>query len=203
MRVTGDMTALAREPQGATEADIETAQPTPLLRCVEGDPAAWRLLHRRYQPLAVAFLRKLGVQERDLDDASQDVFVELFRYLPRFRGEADPKTWLYRLCITQARRTRTRNRLRRAADILLARSPEAAPVASPGFCEQAARRRIAAALAQLSDGDRTVFVLFEMEGLAGEQVASIVGCKEATLWRRLHYARERFRQALFGTEEVA
>lgn len=203
MRVTGEMTALAREPGETTEADLGASLPAPLLRCVEGDPAAWRLLHRRYQPVAVAFLRKLGVQERDLDDASQDVFLELFRYLPRFRGEADPKTWLYRLCITQARRTRTRNHLRRAVDVLLARSPEAAPVASEGFCERAARQRIDAALAQLSHDDRTVFVLFEMEGLAGEQVASIVGCKEATLWRRLHYARERFRQALVGAEEVA
>jgi RNA polymerase sigma-70 factor, ECF subfamily len=204
MRVTGNRTALALEPQDGNEADFETAPlPAPLLRCVEGDPEAWRLLHRRYQPLAVAFLRKLGVQEADLDDACQDVFLELFRYLPRFRGEADPKTWLYRLCITQARRTRTRLRLRRALDVLLARNPEAANVASPAFCEQAARQRVDAALAQLSDGDRAVFVLFEMEGLAGEQVARIVGCKEATLWRRLHYARERFRQAVLGTREVA
>lgn len=197
------MALLAGEPRVAPDAELATARQASLLRCVEGDPAAWRQLHRKYQPLAVAFLRKLGVQERDLDDACQDVFVEMFRYLPRFRGEADPKTWLYRLCITQARRARTRKRLRQALDLLLARSPEAAPVASPSFCELAARRRIDAALAQLSDGDRTVFVLFEMEGLPGEQVASIVGCKEATLWRRLHYARERFRRALLGSEEAA
>jgi len=194
---------LAHEPRSAPEAELAAARQASLLRCVEGDPASWRTLHRRYHPLAVAFLRKLGVQERDLDDACQDVFLQMFRYLPSFRGEADPKTWLYRLCITQARRTRTRLRLRKALDVLLARSPEAVPLASQAFSEQAARRRIDAALAQLSDGDRTVFVLFEMEGLPGEQVASIVGCKEATLWRRLHHARARFRQALLGTEEAA
>jgi DNA-directed RNA polymerase specialized sigma24 family protein len=43
-------------------------------------------------------------------------------------------------------------------------------------------------------------VLYEMEGVAGKQIASIVGCKEATLWRRLHYARQVFRQALEATE---
>jgi RNA polymerase sigma-70 factor (ECF subfamily) len=203
MPVTGDIALLAHEPRGASEAELATARQASLLRCVEGDAASWRQLHRRYHPLAVAFLRKLGVLERDLDDACQEVFLQMFRYLPSFRGEAEPKTWLYRLCITQARRTRTRLRLRKALDLLLARTPEAAPVASPAFCEQAARRRMEAALAQLSESDRTVFVLFEMEGLPGDQVASIVGCKEATLWRRLHYARERFRQALLGTEEAA
>lgn len=201
MCVTGDIATLAHEPL-APEVELESARRASLRSCVEGDATSWRLLHRRYHPLAVAFLRKLGVPERDLDDACQDVFLQLFRYLPGFRGEADPKTWLYRLCITQARRTRTRARLRTALDLLLARSPEAAPLAQPAFSEHAARRRIDMALAQLSSGDRTVFVLFEMEGLPGEQVASIVGCKQATLWRRLHYARERFRQALLGAEEA-
>lgn len=203
MCVTGELATLAQEPRGVSDVDAASARQASLLRCVEGDAQSWRLLHRRYHPLAVAFLRKLGVPERELDDACQDVFLQMFRYLPGFRGEADPKTWLYRLCITQARRARTRVRLRKALDLLLARTPEVASVASPAFCEQAARRRIDRALAQLSAADRTVFVLFEMEGLPGEQVASIVGCKEATLWRRLHYARERFRQALLGTGEAA
>src|SRR5688572_23722440 len=112
------------------EASPASAPAHPLLRCVDGNRAAWRQLHRQYYPVAAAFLRKLGVQERDLDDACQEVFLQMFRYLPSFRGEADPKTWLYRLCITQARRARTRIRLRKALDLLLARSPEAAPLAS-------------------------------------------------------------------------
>ena len=42
----------------------------------------------------------------------------------------------------------------------------------------------------------TVFVLFEMEGVSGEQIARIVDCPVATVWRRLHYARQAFREAL-------
>jgi hypothetical protein len=49
--------------------------------CVAGTPDAWRALHRRYYPVAMAFLRKLGTRDADADDACQDVFVELFRYL--------------------------------------------------------------------------------------------------------------------------
>ncbi len=167
---------------------------------MEGDRAAWRQLHRQYYPVAAAFLRKLGVKERDLDDACQEVFLQMFRYLSSFRGEADPKTWLYRLCITQARRARLRHKVTHALEHVLALLPRDALVSTPSFSEHAAQRRIQAALARLSEKEREAFVLYEMEGVAGKQIAAIIGCKEATLWRRLHYARQVFRQALEASE---
>jgi len=182
------------------EVEASSSPAQPLLRCVEGDRSAWRQLHRQYYPVAAAFLRKLGVHERDLDDACQEVFLQMFRYLSRFRGEADPKTWLYRLCITQARRARLKHRVSHALSNVLALLPREALVSTPSFSEPAAKRRIEAALARLSEKERAAFVLYEMEGVAGKQVASIVGCKEATLWRRLHYARQVFREALEATE---
>jgi RNA polymerase sigma-70 factor (ECF subfamily) len=182
------------------EVEASSSPAQPLLRCVEGDRSAWRQLHRQYYPVAAAFLRKLGVHEGDLDDACQEVFLQMFRYLSRFRGEADPKTWLYRLCITQARRARLKHRVAHALSNVLALLPREALVSTPSFSEHAAQRRIEAALSQLSEKERAAFVLYEMEGVAGKQIASIVGCKEATLWRRLHYARQVFRQALEATE---
>jgi RNA polymerase sigma-70 factor (ECF subfamily) len=171
-------------------------EPLSLVSCVEGDQAAWRSLHRQYYPVAAAFLRKLGVDHRDLEDGCQDVFLQMFRYLPRFRGEAELKTWLYRLCITQARKIRLRRRLGDAVHQMLASLPGEDIVSSPAFCERTARQRMDAALSQLSTTERTVFVLYEMEGVPGIQIAEIMGCKPATLWRRLHYARKNFCKAL-------
>jgi RNA polymerase sigma-70 factor (ECF subfamily) len=176
--------------------------PTLLLQCIEGDRAAWRRLHRQYYPVAAAFLRKLGLDERDLDDACQEVFLQMFRYLARFRGEADPKTWLYRLCVTQARRARLRHSISNTLARLLLSGPTETLVSAPGFCERSAERRIATALACLSEKERSAFVLYEMEGLPGKQVAEILRCKEATLWRRLHYARQIFRDALEASETL-
>lgn len=181
------------------KAEASSSPAQPLLRCVEGDRGAWRQLHRQYYPVAAAFLRKLGVHERDLDDACQEVFLQVFRYLARFRGEADPKTWLYRLCITQARRARLRHKVTHALESVLMLSREAL-VSTPSFNEHAAQQRIEAALARLSEKERAAFVLYEMEGIAGKQIAAIIGCKEATLWRRLHYARQVFRAALEASE---
>jgi len=191
---------MVRGANSLAEVEPSAPPPPPFLRCVEGDRGAWRQLHRQYYPVAAAFLRKLGVHERDLDDACQDVFLQMFRYLASFRGEADPKTWLYRLCITQARRSRLRHKVTRTLENVLALIPREALVSTPSFNESAAQRRIEAALAQLSAKERSVFVLYEMEGVAGKQIANIVGCPEATLWRRLHEARQRFRRALEASE---
>ena len=170
------------------DADL---RPVLVADCVRGDSAAWRSLHREYYPIAVAFLRKLGVSGSDVEDAAQEVFIETYRHLGGFRGDAQLKTWLYRLCITQARYARRRRALTTAFRKLLEREPEEALGSGP-FCEQRAGRRIELALRQLSEKERTALVLYELEGLPGKQVAEILGCKEATLWRRLHYARQKF-----------
>ncbi len=168
--------------------------------CLEGDPAAWRTLHRRYYPVAASFLRKLGVKDADLDDAAQDVFLQMFRYLPQFRGEADLKTWLYRLCMTQARRTRRRSLVADTLRRLLALAAPGDLVSSPGFQESLVNERIHQALSALPVGERDVFVLYELEGLPGKQIAEIVGCPEASVWRRLHYARRAFKAALSSAD---
>lgn len=192
---------MARAALGSVvEMEGTASHAAPLLRCVQGDRAAWRQLHQKYHPIAIAFLRKLGVAESDLEDACQEVFLQMFRYLSSFRGEADPKTWLYRLCITQARRARLRRKVSNALERVLALLPGDSLVSSPTFNEGAAQRRIAAALERLTEKERSAFVLYEMEGVAGKQIAAILGCKEATLWRRLHYARQVFREALDASE---
>jgi len=168
-------------------------------RCVAGDEQAWRELYRAHYAAAAAFLRKLGVRERDLDDAAQDVFAQLFRSLPQFRGEAQLRTWLYRLCATQARRNR---RFRAISDTLGAWFGDGAATATgQELPADLARQRVAAALERLTEGERLVFVLYELEGLSGDEVASIARCPVATVWRRLHYARARFRGAI--EEEAA
>lgn len=165
-------------------------------RCISGEPAAWRQLHRDYYPVAAAFLRKLGVKENELEDTCQEVFLQLHRYLPSFRGEADFKTWLYRICATEAGKARRRWRVSSMLQTLLHRQSDAQASVVQEFDPGLARERVEAALAKLNPAERTVFVLFEMEGVPGEDIARIVNCPVATVWRRLHYARKAFRECI-------
>jgi len=161
-------------------------------RCIAGERQAWRELHKRYYPTAFSFLRRLGVRFPDTEDACQDVFVQVFRYLATFQHRADLRTWIYKLCISQAARVRRRATLRAGLRWFLHRQAEDAVVRGPEWTESEAQRRVHAALAGMKEIHRGVFVLFELEGLSGEEVAAATGLPPSTVRRRLHNARREF-----------
>jgi RNA polymerase sigma-70 factor (ECF subfamily) len=177
-------------------ADSSTLQPL-IARCVLGEDQAWRDLHRNYYPVASRFLRRMGVSASELDDACQEVFVQVFRYLARFEQRADFKTWLYKLCLSQSSRIRRRRRVHEVLDWLRGRDPSLAGAAvEPEWSASAASMRVKQALDQMKPMHKEVFVLFELEGVQGEEIARILHCPAATVRRRLHYARQEFETLL-------
>src|SRR5262249_4423570 len=145
-------------------------------RCVAGDREAWRDLHRGYYPVAIAFLRKLGITDAEAEDVCQEVFVQVFRYLARFEGRAQLKTWLYKLCVSQAARIRRRRKLLAALRLFAEQEEAVRPrTTGPELSDVEARRRVQAALDGMKPGHRVVFVLYELEGLPGDEIARIAG----------------------------
>jgi RNA polymerase sigma-70 factor (ECF subfamily) len=171
-------------------------------RCVAGEDAAWRDLHRTLYPMAVSFLRKMGVDDAEVDDVAQEVFVQVFRYLGRFQHRAQLTTWLYKICLSQVARMRRRHKVVRALRDLFGVREASIVQASVDLPEDELARRTASALAELSETHREVFVLYELQGLTGEQIADVVGCPLPTVWSRLHYARLEFRRAVAAGGEV-
>jgi RNA polymerase sigma-70 factor, ECF subfamily len=174
-----------------TLVGLEQPKDVLVSRCVAGDEAAWASLYARHARTIAHFLRRLGVPPDALDDALQEVFLQAFRSLERFRGEAAIRTWLYRLAVTQARRSREKARFARRIRQLLTLE-----VASDTeLCETRpgeAERVLHSALEQLTALEREAFVLYELEGQTGAELAAIFGCPEATVYRRLHDARKKF-----------
>jgi RNA polymerase sigma-70 factor (ECF subfamily) len=171
-------------------------------RCVAGEEAAWRDLHRTLYPMAVSFLRKMGVDAAEVDDVAQEVFVQVFRYLGRFQQRAQLTTWLYKICLSQAARMRRRHKVTEALGRLFGAREASIAQASVDLPENELARRTSAALGELSETHREVFVLYELQGLTGEEIADIVGCPLPTVWSRLHYARLEFRRAVEAAGEV-
>jgi RNA polymerase sigma-70 factor (ECF subfamily) len=157
-------------------------------RCLAGDRRAWDELHRRSRPQALAFLRRLGVGPREAEDACQEVFLQIVRYLARFERRADFSTWLYKLCISQAGRLRRRSALLRPLS-WLGLVEGAGP---PEWSDSRAAALVERALQALGPQHRAVFVLYELEGLPTAEVAAAVGCPGATVRRQLQEARRRF-----------
>lgn len=163
-----------------------------LEHCASGDEVAWSRLYLRYERPARRFLYRLGVPVEQVDDACQEVFLQVYRYLPNFRGDCSFKTWLYRLCVTQARRTRGKARvLSLLRTMMVAQKPQEAVYGE--VSSRKAEELMQGALGCLTELERATFVLFELEGVSGTEIAKISECPEATVWRRLHDARKKFR----------
>jgi RNA polymerase sigma-70 factor, ECF subfamily len=162
--------------------------------CVAGDRRAWRELHAAYRPCALAFLLRLGIGPREAEDACQDVFIQVFRYLHLFERRADFRTWIYKLCISQAARVRRRAALLRPLRWL--RRSFGEPVALPELSASRSMELCESALATLGPRHREVFVLFELEELPTAEIARLLGSPSATVRRQLQEARQKFERFL-------
>jgi RNA polymerase sigma-70 factor, ECF subfamily len=165
------------------------ACPDLLDRCVAGDRQAWRELHTLHRPLVLAFLRRMGVGPREADDASQEIFLQVFRYLPRFERRADFRTWLYKLCLSQAARARRRALL--ATPLSWLRRQLGEPSCLPELSSCRSLELMDGALATLSHRQRQVFVLFELEELPTAEIGRLLGTPTASVRRQLQEARHK------------
>jgi RNA polymerase sigma-70 factor (ECF subfamily) len=188
-----------------THAAVGHPSGRPDRRCVDtelirgtlaGDRKAARELHRHYYPIVSSFLRKLGVLPHDLEDACQEVFTQFFRYVGGFRGDAELKTWVFRLCVTEARRARRRRRVAAVLAGLLSREPPEETVPAPVTSDRTIHDLAKGALDRMDPDQRLAFVLFEIEGLTGRQAAEIAGKTMAAMFRRLYEAQRIFRETL-------
>ncbi len=140
-------------------------------------------------------LRRLGLRDDQADDGVQEVFLVVRRRLDDLREDSSVRSWLYAICWRVASERRRKDRRRdareqRVADLRIAPS-------QPDDPEEAAARREASRLvddfvAGLDEKRRTAFVLYELEGMSGRQIAEATGWKLNTVFTRLKAARKKF-----------
>jgi RNA polymerase sigma-70 factor (ECF subfamily) len=141
------------------------------------------------------WLLALGAPAADNEDLAQEVFLVVRRRLADFDNR-NVAGWLFRIASRQVaahkRRRWFKSVLAGRRDDELDELPhdDASPAAA---LEDKERRRVLERLlAAMNDKRRTTFVLFEIEGYSGEEIARIQGIPVATVWTRLHHARKEF-----------
>ena len=140
-------------------------------------------------------LRRLGVRERDVEDAAQETFIVAHRKLAAFDG-ASPRGWLFNICLRVAADHRKRAHVRREEptnDLIDAPSP-ADQAHDLERCRD--RELLQSILDDLDEPRRAVIVLYELEELSMPEVASILDCPVQTAYSRLHAARKQMHDAL-------
>jgi RNA polymerase sigma-70 factor, ECF subfamily len=163
--------------------------------CRRGEERAMEALYHQYKRRVFGLVTRI-VGPGDAEEVAQEVFVRIFRGLPRFRRDSALSTWIYRLSVNAALTFVTRrSRRQHLGDEALA------TVAAPARPERDPRLadRIEQALSELPPGYRAILVLHDVEGLSHEECAEILGCRVGTSKSQLHKARARMR-ALLGPE---
>jgi len=156
-------------------------------------------VYRAYGPRVYNIARKMVSNEKDAEDVTQDVFLQVVRKLPTFRGEAALPTWLHRVTINAALAHRRKRSLRQQdePDGLFEELPEEG-VSSPeaALLDEERLRLLNEAIAGLSDTYRGVLVLSELEGLSDAAIGERLGLSVPAVKSRLHRARQLLRDRL-------
>jgi RNA polymerase sigma-70 factor (ECF subfamily) len=156
-------------------------------------------LFSRYHQRVALWVRLLGGPRIEVEDAVQEVFLVAQRRLRRLEREEELITWLRRVTENVVRDQRRRwRRDEQAVDVSAGfdRVADSTPLQPDLIARREAMYRVYAALDKMSDRYRTVFILFEIEELSGQEISAIKGIKLGTVWVWLHRARVEFFQRL-------
>jgi RNA polymerase sigma-70 factor, ECF subfamily len=164
-------------------ADLELAA-----RCVAGERAAQRALFERERRRVHSTLLRIVGPGAQLDDLIQDAFVEIFRSLETFRGEASLSTWITRCTVRVAyahfRRKAVVPRLEPVVDLMLT-----LPSAEQRLLHREAARRLYTLLDRLKPAQRIAFTLHELDGKPLKEVALLMDASVVSTKLRVYRAR--------------
>jgi RNA polymerase sigma-70 factor (ECF subfamily) len=169
-------------------------------RAIEGDERAMRLLWNQHSPHVDAIVRRLAADPDLAQDIAQEVWIQIFRALPGWRGEAKFSTWVHRIAVNRA--LNALRRTRRLGSLEMAIEEDSATVEQDGERTLLART-IEEAVQRLSPGARTVFLLHDVEGYTHEEIATELGISPGGSKSQLFKARAKLRRLLAPLVETS
>ncbi len=174
-----------------------------------GDAAAFDTLVTRYASDIYALLFRLTENAEEADDLTQETFLSVLKAVKKFRGEADLKTWLFRIAINESRnrhrwwqRRRRRQTISLDAPCGIGETPLSETVSSlSANPEQEILRRerekmLLEALNNLPDIFREAIILCDIEGFSYEEIAQTLELNIGTVKSRIARGRSELRKKL-------
>jgi RNA polymerase sigma-70 factor (ECF subfamily) len=184
----GEMPDPSRPPAPQVAALVDRAR--------RRDPAAFRDLFQTHVGAVHRVVRRMVGARPDVDDLVQTTFVEAFRSLPDFRGDALFSTWLTRIAVRVTMHAVRRRHLPASSldDVMEPASGTPGPEQVTSARETLAL--VETLLAELRPKRRAAFVLHVLEGYSMEEVAAILSASTAAVKVRVHDARRHIERRL-------
>jgi RNA polymerase sigma-70 factor (ECF subfamily) len=167
-------------------------RPAPIL--LEEDPFEtldFKRLYEKHGEFIRALLGRLLGPAGDADDLTQEVFMVALRRLSVDHVRS-PRAWLCQIAVNVAATARRRYRIRRFFGFSDPQDPGDS-LTPEALAEARERiRNVEVILGRMSEKKRTVFILFEVQGLSGQEIADVLCCPLQTVHTRLYHARREF-----------
>lgn len=183
--------------EGETDGDAALALDW-VRRHAAGDRRAFEELYQRFSDLVFRLATRLSGSREEALDISQEVFLRVHRHLASFRGGSSLRTWLYRITLNQSRTAWSRRPRREVGADLggldLMRDPARGP--DEVAMARESRHRVERALHSLPKAFREPLVLRDLEELAYDEIAAVLGLPLGTVRSRIARGRERLRRIL-------
>ena len=203
-------------PSKVPAIDDKTPDSELVRRVAAHDHEAFRVLMRRHNQMLYRAARSILKNEAEAEDAVQEAYMQAYRAMGTFRGDAKISTWLVRIVVNESI-TRLHKHARRAEIIRLdgeesqpdlQSSEDSMNESSPEQPERAAvrsetRRLLETKIDELPDVFRAVFVLRGVEEMSVEEAAAALDIPEATVRTRFFRARGLLRESLSREIDIA
>ena len=156
--------------------------------CLLHDRIAQRLLYDRYKKAMYTLAYRITGDFDDANDVLQDAFLEVFRHLDQFRGEATLGAWIKQIVVRKSTKKKR---------IVVWQNVEEDMAESINWGENNINvAHLETAIFALPDGFRTIFVLAEIEGYTHREIAVILSISEGTSKSQLFHAKRKLRSML-------
>lgn len=168
-----------------------------------GDARAFESLVARHEVRVIRIVRFLGIPSAEREDVAQEVFLKVFRHLSTYSRGRSFSAWLYSIAVRAAYDWRARARRVSVREVTWSDEADAKVSGEAYAVEQPPgdlARRLESALGTLSERERAVFVLKELEGLETDDIARVLRLSSVTVRRHLGLARARLQKSLAGIE---
>ena len=166
---------------------------TLLERCRRGDDLAWEALVRRYQARVYAVGLHYMRNPDDARDMAQEIFLRMYQRLDTFQGGETFLPWMLRLarnvCIDSLRRRKARPPASSETEDETLRVTAKGPTPEDTASARSTRQLLYRAMDKLSEPDREILLLKEIQGLKVEEVANLLGIPTGTVKSRCNRAR--------------
>ena len=199
---------------GSGAGGPELQSDSELVQLVQGgDFGAFDILVTKHRGRVYAMIQNMVKNDADSWDLAQEVFVKVWKALPKFEARARFSTWLYRITHNVVYDWMRKRRLETVGELddnLLDRERIAAGAktnpAQRARPDQALeqhelRSKIEGALAKLSAEHREVILLREVQGMEYKEIAEVMECSIGTVMSRLFYARKKLQSLLTERDE--